>query len=70
MKTTEKKFGKRIVLVDYGQPEYLDGALMQYVVREGRDYLAYFGELADAELFARAKQRAKRPVEVEHKDGH
>lgn len=52
----ETRIGKATV-VDYGQPEYLDGAQMQYnvVLRkrgEASQYLAYFAEEAHAFAFA------------------
>lgn len=45
-------------VVDYGKPEYLDGALMQYTVDVQKRTLAYVGEKEDAELFAEAWNNA------------
>jgi hypothetical protein len=47
-------------IVDYGQPEYLDGAQMQFSVEykprksQYPQTAAYFGEKEHAEIFARA----------------
>lgn len=53
-------FGSGVTLHDWGEPEYLDGAQMQYMVtRESKHgvgaCLGYFGRKDDAELFAAAK---------------
>ena len=68
--TTVKGKVPLVTIKDYGKAEYLDGAQMQYTVRDGKyaggGCLAYFGERADAELFAKAKGVK---VVVEYEDG-
>ena len=54
-------FGGNIVLTDWGAPDYLDGARMQFMVTEEIGFgrcLGYFSKKEDAELFARAKASA------------
>jgi len=57
----ETKFGHDgVTLIDWGQPEYLDGARMRFLVTDEKrggmgTPLGYFGAKADAELFAFAK---------------
>lgn len=55
-KRKEKEFPGGVKVVDYGEPEYLDGAMMQFAVH-GKDAMAlgYFTFKADAELFARTR---------------
>jgi hypothetical protein len=57
--TTRTDIGKGVTITDFGQPERLDGAEMQFMVTDesGRlgCCLAYFGTQEDAELFALAK---------------
>lgn len=60
MSSKKTKFGRSVVLTDWGQPEYLDGAVMQFMVTQEKRGgigapLGYFGEKEDAELFAFAK---------------
>jgi hypothetical protein len=54
IKTTEKEYPGGIVVQDWGKPEYLDGAQMQYAV-VGKKGTAYFSNKEDAHLFAKAK---------------
>ncbi len=49
-KSTRQK--AHVVLVDYGQPDYLTGAQMQFEVREQEMYsVAYFADGVDAQAF-------------------
>jgi len=52
---TEKEYPGGIIVVDYGQPEYLDGARMQFRVTDRLRTCAYFACKSDAELFAKAR---------------
>jgi nitrous oxide reductase accessory protein NosL len=52
--------GKGVTVTDWGKPEYLDGAQMQFMVTVEQlgsvgSCLAYFGEESDALLFAQVK---------------
>lgn len=48
-----------LTVKDWGRPEYLDGAQMQYAVTNEKTWsIAYVGNLADAELFALAPELA------------
>lgn len=58
--TQKTDFGAGVILSDWGTAEYLDGAMMQFMVTIERKggiggCLAYFGDKEDAELFAKAK---------------
>lgn len=60
MKTEEQPTGNKeypggIVVKDWGKPEYLDGAQMQYAVFGKKGTEAYFTNKKDAHLFAKAK---------------
>ena len=60
MKTVETVFDNSVTISDWGEPEYLDGAQMQYMVTieavgSVGACLAYFSDFKDAEMFARAK---------------
>lgn len=60
-KTKTVNVGQNISVEDYGEPQYLDGAQMQFSVtakKRGDNYgmsVAYFYSKADARLFAEAK---------------
>jgi hypothetical protein len=60
MAETKRNVGFGVTVTDWGAPEYLDGALMQFMVTvesEGviGNCLAYFGSREDANLFAEVK---------------
>lgn len=59
--TKYKEYPCGVMLADYGEPEYLDGVLMQFGVSNSKGSLAYFADKRDAELFAKAKAAGLKP---------
>jgi hypothetical protein len=61
--TTKIQYKNGVILIDWGKPEYLDGAQMQYHVEtKGYEHAAYFSNKEDAEMYAEALSNRRNKV--------